>query len=423
MVKEYVQTILTMAPGMAKKIAKTLSRIDPQIEGDLSRIARQAPTTLCLRTLDILSVLVEPGKPPRILFHLLGDSDPKIRSKVAAVIGRSSNNVLFFKRFLSDGDDRVRANAIEAMLDFDRVVAEGVLMPYLNDKNQRVRANAAKVMYAYGHRGGLETLMEMMDSSDLMMRVSSVWAIGEVREIIAIDRLQALANEETAKGFPFPIDSKFEVDLNREVISRELYQGMKDRAIPISPNARLSTEQQSSRWVILDQDSQQNYPIRKEDDHLCIYNSVLDHSLRAIRKCNALADHLESQVAEFANVLDALEVADRKIIDAILETLNKLPYQSRATLAQTVQSFSIPPAAKSQMNRWLNRQSDKSMLLIALIAFWERPETRKDGDALLVSTRFYDYLLTCLNTLKSEQVDGKAPVLMQLANACKLIGI
>ena len=63
------------------------------------------------------------------------------------------------------------------------------------------------------------------------------------------------------------------------------------------------------------------------------------------------------------------------------------------------------------------------MLSIALIAFWEGSETRKDGDALLVSTCFYDYLLTCLNSLKSEQVDGKVPVLMQLANACKLIGI
>jgi hypothetical protein len=196
MTKEYVRIILSAPTDTGKKIARELSRIDSRLANELAEIARRSPSAQhCLDILDILSTLVEPDNSPASLVNLMKHSDSKVRSKSATIIGSCSKNVLLFKRLLSDPDERVRANAIETMAKLDWEAVQNVVMPYLADEIPRIRANAAKVIYEHGNRHGLETLMDMLDSSDSKMRVSGLWTVGKVREITASDRLQKLVND------------------------------------------------------------------------------------------------------------------------------------------------------------------------------------------------------------------------------------
>ena len=258
-IREYIRLILVVPVDIAKKVAKMLFQLDSSLVREFADIARSAPPTLCIRILDILSILFEGKRFPTVLLPLSNHADPKVKSKVASVVGKCSNNSVFYRRFLTDKDDRVRANAIGGMAEVDLEVIETTAIPYLDDKNQRVRANAAKLVYEYGSQRGLKTLLEMLDSPNLKMRISGAWVLGEVREIIAIDRLQALADEEASRGFPFRIDSELEADLSLETISKDLYAEMSRREVPISAAARLSVEQQGSKWVIADLDNSETH--------------------------------------------------------------------------------------------------------------------------------------------------------------------
>jgi HEAT repeat protein len=64
-----------------------------------------------------------------------------------------------------------------------------VLLPFLRDDDNRVRANTAKAVWNLGSDEGKKTLQAMIDDPDEMMRLSAVWAIGQVRFPGAIDLL------------------------------------------------------------------------------------------------------------------------------------------------------------------------------------------------------------------------------------------
>jgi HEAT repeat protein len=75
-----------------------------------------------------------------------------------------------------------------------------VLLPFLRDEDNRVRANTAKAVWNLGSEEGKRTLQSMIDDPDEMMRLSAVWAIGEVKFPGAIDLLL-----KRAEGEPSPV--------------------------------------------------------------------------------------------------------------------------------------------------------------------------------------------------------------------------
>lgn len=87
-------------------------------------------------------------------------------------------------RVITDINPHVRARADSVELIprtiSDPNVAEKMLKPFLSDPNNRVRANAARAIYQYNPELALATLNDMASSPDKWMRLSTAWAVGEI---------------------------------------------------------------------------------------------------------------------------------------------------------------------------------------------------------------------------------------------------
>jgi len=69
----------------------------------------------------------------------------------------------------------------------------------------------------------------------------------------------------------FNVDSKFQSDLDNDVVSEEMRQEFKENKTPLSRHAEVSVEQASNRWVI--RDRLKKYLVKKERGRLNIYVS------------------------------------------------------------------------------------------------------------------------------------------------------
>ncbi|MEA3505947.1 MAG: HEAT repeat domain-containing protein [Elusimicrobiota bacterium] len=88
------------------------------------------------------------------------------------------------KRVITDVNPHVRARADGVELIpktiSDPSVAEKMIKPYLTDPNNRVRANACVAAHQYNPELAVKTLEKMAESSDKWMRLSAAWAVGEI---------------------------------------------------------------------------------------------------------------------------------------------------------------------------------------------------------------------------------------------------
>ena len=85
---------------------------------------------------------------------------------------------------------RIRANAIDALVEVEGEKVLPMIEPLLEDENNRVRANAALALHQFGRPSAFEHLDKMMGSDDKWMRLSAIWTLAEIgsedsRKIIA----------------------------------------------------------------------------------------------------------------------------------------------------------------------------------------------------------------------------------------------
>ncbi len=92
---------------------------------------------------------------------------------------------------------RIRAESVETIESVfkDSKLAPEMLKPFLNDPNNRVRANAAKAIYPYSPKLSIDTLQQMIKSTDKWMRLSAAWALGEIGTSETGEMLQLLLDD------------------------------------------------------------------------------------------------------------------------------------------------------------------------------------------------------------------------------------
>ncbi|PCJ17917.1 MAG: hypothetical protein COB02_12685 [Candidatus Cloacimonadota bacterium] len=82
---------------------------------------------------------------------------------------------------LKDENDRVRANAVEAI---GKCMERGTVLRYLDelllDKNNRARANAAMAIWLMGSARGFEVLLQMAQDEDELLSCSGLYGLGEI---------------------------------------------------------------------------------------------------------------------------------------------------------------------------------------------------------------------------------------------------
>ncbi len=82
---------------------------------------------------------------------------------------------------LRDENDRVRANAIEAIGKcMDRTTVVRYLEGMLYDQNNRARANAALALWLMGMKSGFVQLLEMSENDEPLLSCSGLYGVGEI---------------------------------------------------------------------------------------------------------------------------------------------------------------------------------------------------------------------------------------------------
>lgn len=128
------------------------------------------------------------------IYPLSYDPHPEVRSTAVAALGQLPNPTSrrIVQRALIDPDQRVQANAVEAAEEGGHVAAD-LLLPKLASNDNRVRANAVKALLRLGVREAAETLLRMLQDPDRRQRVSALWLIEKMGLFTLASRVIAMA--------------------------------------------------------------------------------------------------------------------------------------------------------------------------------------------------------------------------------------
>lgn len=188
---KYLRSFDRLDPSTREAAARALAKIDQRIVDRLAEEITALDPERRLRALRVIDFVDAETDLRQNLMALLNDPDRRVRATAIKIVQltESVDGMRLLVAALSDPDRRVRANAIEAFEDSGEPLCIPVLLPFLRDDDNRVRANTAKAVWNLGSEEGKKTLQTMIDDPDEMMRLSAVWAIGQVRFPGAVDLL------------------------------------------------------------------------------------------------------------------------------------------------------------------------------------------------------------------------------------------
>jgi len=114
------------------------------------------------------------------LVNLMCSSDERVRSKAAAIYGRTCQNPDWVHKRLGEADARVRANAVESLWGQDSDLVRAVLQEASRDRNHRVAVNALIGLHLSGVAGVAATLQQMALAVDPMARAAAAFGMGRI---------------------------------------------------------------------------------------------------------------------------------------------------------------------------------------------------------------------------------------------------
>ncbi len=149
------------------------------------RLLSSSQVRIRIQAVEALRLLAKKNDPVLLdaLFERLRiEKVSRVTSKIISTLGAICQNerLLELEPSLKSQDERIVANAIEAMGQLDSSAVSDLLLPYLASTHNRVKANAAMALFYAGRVGVLDTLKPMLMHSDHLMRSSAAFAIGEL---------------------------------------------------------------------------------------------------------------------------------------------------------------------------------------------------------------------------------------------------
>jgi hypothetical protein len=195
-------------------VARKISQIDPQLDIRLARLLPSRDGSRGLETrgetaerlLDLLDATSSGARLVPLITPLMQSPDPRLRARVALMIGRRLQNPRSAEALLKEPDSRVRANAIESLWGSDTPAIRALLRQALSDSNQRVVGNALYGLYRLRDQSMIPDILKMAADERPAHRVTAAWAMGETadpRFAPALEKLSTnlyLAVRKTAAG-------------------------------------------------------------------------------------------------------------------------------------------------------------------------------------------------------------------------------
>ena len=137
---------------------------------------------------DILLKMLETEDHPFVIAGLI--------SCLKYFLEKSEANIL--SKFLTDSDNRVRSNTIEAIEFLKAEDAIPSLFSALSDNDNRIRAVAAKALQSFGEEKVFTELKKMLESPEEWMKGSAIYALSHIQAGEAIKMLMEAARNSSS---------------------------------------------------------------------------------------------------------------------------------------------------------------------------------------------------------------------------------
>ena len=191
---------------VAIALAKSLSRVDPQLDAKLMRqvmsedgaFVREADLERLERVLAVIDEISDGTRLVTSLMKLLRHPNPRVCSKAALLVVRAHRNADWFAQQMSNPDPRVRANTIEGLLyarPNEREIA--ALWQHAQDGHHRVATTALLVLYENGKDEVGDMLEQLATHSDEQFRAAAAWAMGQTQDARFLPTVQSMARSDT----------------------------------------------------------------------------------------------------------------------------------------------------------------------------------------------------------------------------------
>lgn len=202
---EFFSDPLAASREQAVRLARRLLDFDPAFDVRLAHLLpdrtgsnwQQACTGV--RAARILSILDEIS-PARnllpVISHLVYDPDPRLAADAALFLGRRLMSVEWVQQQLQQADQRVRANALEAIWGLRTPAAVALLESCIRDDNNRVAGNALIGLHAVAAPGVEDAARAMAADPRPAFRSTAAWVMGQMGDRQLIPQLETLVRDE-----------------------------------------------------------------------------------------------------------------------------------------------------------------------------------------------------------------------------------
>ncbi|MBK9167567.1 MAG: HEAT repeat domain-containing protein [Bryobacterales bacterium] len=192
-------------PRQLKTAAKVLFRIEPALDVRLLRAVWDARSkesaAILTHVLEVVSSFSDGNRTLPILIQILRSPDEKVRSKAALLAARGRKDPVWLRKWLTDPDPRIRANAVEALWHDSSEGALDLFRKAAADPHHRVQANACIGLCYAKLKEGEDGLERMSRSPNAAHGAAACWAMGYLEDPTFIPLLKSLIGSPHGVGF------------------------------------------------------------------------------------------------------------------------------------------------------------------------------------------------------------------------------
>lgn len=166
----------------ARRNAEDRSAYDIEIFHYLSQqlTAARVDVEIVERALEVLRAVAPPARLHAAIRVALSHEDSRVRSKAAMAVGQAVADLPMLQRLLSDGDPRVRANALEALWNSKSADVEAIFLRSLKDLHHRAVANAAYGLYLIDAEKHFDKVTAMVEHPNPLHRAAGAWLLRRI---------------------------------------------------------------------------------------------------------------------------------------------------------------------------------------------------------------------------------------------------
>lgn len=191
-IKESLLVGYSNVPKEARdKLGILLKKLAPDLVYEITHDLQGTDEKRRINAIQILNHIGYDPAVKNLISSLLKSVDIKIRATATRVLGSilAKNEHRYFQDLLADTDDRVRANAIEAIEQLDDEGLIYLIIRFKQDPNNRVRANALKALYKLGRKKVQVEITQMLFEDEPNMVLSGLWVVKQL-ELVSMEIIE-----------------------------------------------------------------------------------------------------------------------------------------------------------------------------------------------------------------------------------------